>query len=277
LFAAVLITSPLALGACNDDPAGVQIVGDRYVDEIFGVAAETDVPYGSATDENGAEEILLLDLFQPEGDDAPSRPAVVWLHGGSFQHGHKGETGELARSAARRGFVSVSANYRLRENADFDYTKMDDPIGEQAKHDAQHDAKAAVRWLRANAQDLRIDTNRIFLAGYSAGGTAALRVAASPDDEGSSGNPGHSSSVKGVVAVSTKVEPGRLDAANGPTLLIHGTDDTKVPFAEVEEACAQVAGCELTPVQGGVHHMINTARDQILSESMRFLRDQVTP
>lgn len=278
---AALIAPLLTLGACDDDSTGPAVVepeGERYLDEVFTeVTREFDIQYGMALDENGAEEALLLDLYQPSGDSEPLRPAVVWVHGGSFHHGHKAETAEFARRSAHSGFVSVSVNYRLREAADFDYTDPDDPIGEEAKQDAQHDIQAAVRWLRANAADLRIDAEQIFLAGYSAGGTAALRVAANPDDPGSSGTPGPSSGVSGVVAISASIESGMLEAASGPTLLIHGTDDTKVPFAEVEEACLPVAGCELVAIDGGVHHMIDTAKDAIIAESARFLHELVAP
>lgn len=276
---AALLAPLVALGACGDDDGPTEVVveeDERYLDEVFAeITTENDIQYGMALDENGAEEALLLDLHQPSGDTEPLRPAVVWVHGGSFQHGHKAELREYSQRSARSGFVSVSANYRLREAADFDYTDPDDPIGEEAKQDAQHDIQAAVRWLRANAEDLKIDTDQIFLAGYSAGGTAAVRVAANPDDPGSSGNPGPSSSVSGVVAISASVESGMLEAASGPTLLIHGTDDTKVPFSEVDEACSAVAGCELVAVEGAVHHMIETAREQITSEIAQFLYDQV--
>lgn len=275
--AALSVVPLLTLAACGDDPVGPDD-GVRYLDEMFEVATETDLQYGLAVDENGDDEILLLDLYQPADDDMALRPAVVWLHGGSFQFGHKGETAEFARSSARRGMVSVSPNYRIRENQTFDYTDPDDPIGEQAKRDAQHDIQAAVRWLRANADDLGVDPDRIFLAGYSAGGTAALRVAAaSPDDSGSSGNPGPSSSVSGVVGISASIEEGMMEAATGRTLLIHGTDDTKVPFEQVEAACAAVAGCELVPVEGGVHNMINSASGEIISETAEFLHSEVTP
>ena len=252
--------------------------GERYRDEIFtDVTTEHDIHYGTALDENGIDEALLLDLNQPSGDDVSERPAVVWIHGGSFQHGHKAEMSDLARGSARRGFVSISVNYRLREDADFDYTDSDDPVGIQAKLDGQHDVQAAVRWLRANAGELRIDPEQIFLAGFSAGGTVALQAAANPDDPGRSGNAGPSSSVAGVVAISASLDPGILQKVSVPTLLIHGTDDGKVPLAGVEAACSADAECELAVVEGAVHNMINTNRDEIVSESSRFLHDEVTP
>ena len=276
--AAVGVAVLLAMSACGNDPVAVELDGDRYVDETFEVNRENDIQYGAAMGETGAEEALLLDLYQPADDTLAQRPAVIWIHGGSFQQGHKGEMAEFASSSARRGFVSVSLSYRLRENQDFDYTDPDDPLGEAAKRDAQHDIQAAVRWLRAAAADLNIDPSRIFLAGYSAGGTAALRVAAaSPEDTGSSGNTGPSSSVTAVVAISASVEADVLEAAQGRTLLIHGTDDMKVPLAQVEGACAAVDLCDLVTIEGAVHNMIVSEQDTIIAETAQFLAAEVAP
>jgi dienelactone hydrolase len=182
---------------------------------------------------------------------------------------------EFAQRFAQRGYVTASASYRLREAEDFDYTDPDDPLAEEVKLDAQHDAQAAVRWLRDHAEDLRIDPDLIFIAGYSAGGTTALRVAAHPDDPGDSGNPGPSSSVAAVVAISASLEAGILEAASGPTLLIHGEADTKVPFAGVEEACSGVALCQLVPVPEGAHDLIGGAKEDIITETANFLHDEV--
>jgi acetyl esterase/lipase len=276
-LAALCVAPLLALGGCGSDPVGVGD-GGRFLDEIFETTTEEDLQYGAATDESGAEEALLLDLYQPVDDTMARRPAVVWIHGGSFQSGHKGQMAYYARGAARRGFVSVTMNYRLRENQAFDYTDPDDAVGAEAKRDAQHDAQAAVRWLRANADDLGVDPDRIFLAGFSAGGTTALWVAgASVDDTGSSGNPGSSSSVAAVVAISASLDAGILETATGRSLLIHGANDTKVPLADVEAVCATVDRCDLVTIPGADHNMINSNREDILPETMRFLHALVRP
>jgi dienelactone hydrolase len=263
------------LGACADS-VGIDDDPPSYLEEVFHFTVENDVQYGRALNENGQQEALRLDVFQPTDDNRPLRPAIIWLHGGSFQQGHKGEMTEFARRSAQRGYVSVSANYRLRENAVFDYTDPADSLGQVVKRDAQHDVQAAVRWLRANAGAFKIDPAHIFVAGYSSGGTTGLHVASHSDDPGSSGNPGLSSSIAAAVAISGSLEPGLLAAAPGSTLLIHGESDTKVPFDQIQAACATVARCRLVGIPLGQHNMIQPAKEAIITAAAVFLNQQAT-
>jgi acetyl esterase/lipase len=67
-----------------------------------------------------------------------------------------------------------------------------------------HDAKAAVRWVRANAKKYRVNPDRIGVTGGSAGGHLSLLVGLTDPAsgvEGESGNPGQSSRVQAVVNV----------------------------------------------------------------------------
>lgn len=271
---AILAALLVVLTGCNDDATGVDTDEGRFLEEIYPFDQENDIAYGSAVNENGAEEVLLLDMYLPRDEREDLRPAVVWLHGGSFQMGHKGEMTEFARRSAQRGYVAASANYRLRENQTFSYTDPDDPIGTAAKVDAQHDVQAAVRWLRENAEQYRIDPNQIYLVGYSAGGTAALRASANPDDPGSSGNPDQPSDVSGVVAISGYPDEGVLEAGT-PTLLIHGEADTRVPVERMEERCSPLSTCELVVIPGAPHNMISSDREQIIEETAAYLHGLV--
>src|SRR5690606_30204997 len=153
----------------DDDPTGVTPDpnppqgGQVSLDEVYEATAETDLQYGSASGEGGVEEVLLLDLHQPQDEGEGLRPAILWLQGGSYMTGHKGHMSVFADRTARRGYVAATANYRLREGEVFDYTDPDDPVGAEAKQDAQQDVKAAVAWLRANAEAYRIDPDQIYL------------------------------------------------------------------------------------------------------------------
>jgi acetyl esterase/lipase len=140
---------------------------------------------------------LTLDFYPPTntpapqpaaGPTAPNRPAplVIWVHGGGWVGGSKANPPALF--LREHGFAVASINYRFSTEATF-------PA-------AIHDAKAAVRYLRANAATLGIDPHRIGIWGMSAGGhTAALlgTSAGVPALDGTVGDhPGVSSAVQAV-------------------------------------------------------------------------------
>lgn len=127
---------------------------------------------------------LLLDLYVPEG--AGPFPVIVWVHGGAWLGGDKDDTPAIREVG--RGYAVASINYRLSF---------------EAKFPAQlEDCKAAVRWLRANAQTYHLDPNRIGAWGSSAGGhlVALLGTSGNVSDlEGNLGNQDFSSRVQAVV------------------------------------------------------------------------------
>ena len=220
-----------------------------------GMSLLYDVPYGEADG-----EALLLDLVRPDPMPPAPAPALVWIHGGGWEFGDKrvdpSET--IGSIFIQSGFVGLSINYRLSGQAIFP---------------AQiHDAKAAIRWLRANAGDLGVDPDRIGVWGHSAGAHLAALLGTSgdiPDLEGECGSPEFSSRIQAVVAIaspsdflaippdwpheeprcaSTKLVGGRLEerldlvrmanpithirAGAPPFLIIHGEDDEIVPIVQ---------------------------------------------
>jgi len=96
-----------------------------------------------------------LDLYLPvQKEGNGPLPIIVWVHGGAFRAGSK-ENCPSARFL-RHGYATASINYRLSQHAIFP---------------AQiEDCKAAVRFIRANAEKYNIDPNRIGVWGASAGG-----------------------------------------------------------------------------------------------------------
>jgi len=144
------------------------------------VSRTRNVVYGHA----GARD-LHLDIEQPN-PPLPRMPAVVHIHGGGFAFGSYHGRDNLALAAL--GFFCINVEYRLSG---------------EAKWPAQiHDCKAAIRWLRANAERYHIDPERIGVWGESAGGHLAAMVGTSgdvPSLEGDSGSPGLSSKVACVV------------------------------------------------------------------------------
>jgi dipeptidyl aminopeptidase/acylaminoacyl peptidase len=204
----------------------------RYRDQVFsGVTVTNDLTYGSAPDLEGNPVTLKLDLYQPTGDTIAKRPGLVWVHGGGFTTGSKSSGRARATFFARLGYVAVSIDYRLLSPDGCGGNPDPTPICETAALAAQHDAQAAVRWLRANAATYGIDTSRIAIAGASAGAVTSLLVDWRPEDPGTSGNPGPSSAVRAAVSVSGGTPTNEfITAGDGPALFIHGTEDQVVPY-----------------------------------------------
>ena len=198
----------------------------RYRDEVFPtVSVQADQQYGAAVNQSTqALEPLLLDLYEPSGDTADARAAVVVVHGGGFVGGSKTAPKYvlLAQDLARRGYVAVSINYRLTAGM----------VTPTVVRDASHDMKAAVRWLRANAGSLRIDPSRIGCVGSSAGAITCLHTAYVDNGEGASGSPGYSSAVGCVVDLWGGLgQLSELQAGEAPVQIIHGTLDPTVPYS----------------------------------------------
>jgi acetyl esterase/lipase len=219
--------------------------GLRYRDRVFDTVTVTrDLKYGSAPDNEGKPVALRLDLYEPAGDRASRRPAVIWAHGGGFSGGDKagGISASEAEHFAELGYVAVSINYRLLAPRGCNGTGATTPPQcVDAAVAAIHDAQAAVRWLRANAAAHRIDTSRIAIGGESAGGIIAAGVGAIADNPGESGNPGHPSNVAGWISVSGGLPGGAfIDKGDAPGLLFHGTRDDIVPHRWSVETADQL-------------------------------------
>ena len=271
----VLVAVVLLTTACQPQlvtPPGAGPL--RYRDAVFtGVTKTSDVVYGSAVDQAGITISLKLDVYQPTGDTATKRPAVVWVHGGSFRSGDKTspEIVDEATTLTKEGYVNVSISYRLSANGCTVVT-AECLI---AIKDAQHDAQAAVRFLRSKAGRYRIDPARIAIGGTSAGAITALNVGYSPKDPGTSGNPGYSSAVRAAVSLSGASVATTPDAGDAAALLFHGTADGLVPYPWAQQTvkAALAAGLviELTTFEGAGHVPYLANRAAILRQTSNFL------
>lgn len=115
-------------------------------------AVATDLAYGH-------DPRHRLDLYAPVNAVGPA-PVFVWVHGGGFLRGDKGDAerwpnAHAGRFAARWGFLGVVMNYRLAPSHGW-------PAGGE-------DVAAVVAWLQVNAARYGGDPDRIVLAGTSAG------------------------------------------------------------------------------------------------------------
>jgi len=247
----VLLTVIIFLIACEENPSMVEedsistmecdVANNRYSDVVFSsIDSIVDVQYGIAP----TGEALLLDVYVPKEDlTICKRPLVIFIHGGGF---HEGDRKMFAAKAIVedlpfKGYVTASISYRLaaeepytledlqEEKLDFENPHLD-PIHIT---NAMHDARAAVRHFKKNAELYNIDPDRIAIGGASAGGMTAINVGymnketelfagALPDNvKGASGNQEFSSDVKVVFSLcSGFLNLEMMDDANEPALFL---------------------------------------------------------
>jgi dipeptidyl aminopeptidase/acylaminoacyl peptidase len=247
----------------------------RYRDQVFSAVTTTnDITYGRAPLDDGTPVDLKLDLYQPTGDTAAKRPAVVWVHGGGFTMGDKSSGRGKATFFAKLGYVAVSINYRLLSPDGCGGNPNPTLLCQHAALEAQHDAQAAVRWLRAHAATYKIDTSRIAMAGASAGAVTSVLAATHSEDPGTSGNPGYPSNIRAAVSVSGGMPTNDLiDAGDAPTLFIHGTEDNVVPFEwAVQNAAAMYNLGILTVLEplDGAGHGLQADYGQLIDEQSDY-------
>jgi acetyl esterase/lipase len=250
----------LALGAIGT--MGVLAIGlvflARAAQPPSDVILDKDVVYRTV-----AGQKLALDIARPKAGEGPF-PAILCIHGGGWRAGDKHEYLQALYGFAKQGYVSASVQYRFAPKFPFP---------------AQiHDVKAALRYLRGHAKELRIDPDRIGVMGGSAGGHLALLLATTDRtdglDEPEDASSTVSTRVQAVVSLAgpsdlTKPYPKASEymvtdligqtrktapelyakaspityvtAHDPPTFAIHGTNDELVPY---DQATELVAACK---------------------------------
>ena len=253
---------------------------ERYKDRMFDVSVEKDVIYASNVkhlktlnsistaiityamlndgmpvylydNETDLKEVSLkMDIYQPKDDTEKKRPAVLVMHGGAFAAGSKNDydqhTVTYCDSLAARGFVTAAVEYRLGITAVIkDKALTIDSLDfSRTVYRGIQDIRAAVRYVRANADELGIDPNRIYLIGNSAGAILSLEniymdkeseippaAKNAPDLGGldAYGVQGYGSQANAVAALWGAVhDPKIIEDVKKPVLLVHGKADSTV-------------------------------------------------
>jgi acetyl esterase/lipase len=208
---------------------------------MFGVQKTSNLVYGQGLVDNGNALLdLKLDIYQPTdiGVVVPeSRPTIMWIHGGGWEKGTKGSVNQ-EEVWVPRGYNVVSIEYRLLgDNVplttgpadDFAFLELLGPPGITSTVNASlEDAALALEWLYANADTYGIDTDRIGVAGTSAGAVNAMAIGHLVQLE--------NVEIKAVLSVSGAVfnDPNPFAPGGPPTMLITGEKDNTVPASLVE-------------------------------------------
>ncbi len=121
----------------------------------------------------GSRRPLQLEVFRPSRKTQCNGIGLMIVHGGGWRSGHPLQHAPLAQRLAALGYTCFLPEYRLSAEAPF-------PA-------AVHDLKAALRWIRKHAARYALDTARLAVAGFSAGGELAAFLGATrylPEWEG---------------------------------------------------------------------------------------------
>ena len=238
----------------------------RYSTELFSSVTETTaIQFGQNVDFIGFNQNLLMDIYEPTGDTETARPLIIFAHGGSFIGGTRNDpdVDELCTRFAKRGFVCASIDYRVG------MWPIDSTNAVKAVVRAVQDLKAAVRYFYMDAAATNtygIDTNFIVIGGSSAGAITALHTAYLDQDcevepyitttelnnmggiEGTSGNPGYSTDIVGVINLAGALASyGWLEAGDVPLVSMHGDVDGTVPYSRGQ---ASVSGFNVIYMDG---------------------------
>jgi gluconolactonase len=197
-----LYRQPMKISGCSPRPVNLNLKPSANVSRSSPeFAASTEVPDSMKTEWNvvystRGSRSLLADLFYPaSAPDQGLRPALIVVHGGGWHSGDKTKFQALSIKLAAKGYLVASIEYRLADEAAF-------PA-------AIHDCFAAVRYLRANADRLKIDPSRIGAIGGSAGGHLVGLMASGSQNEfllGSEESSTLSSGVQGAVVMAGPME-----------------------------------------------------------------------
>lgn len=276
LVLALALAACAALAGCTPVPASDDPLGAVVAAAPLGLprAGDVEVQAGLVYSRPDGDE-LALDACLPATRTPTARPAVIFIHGGSWARGSRDEPAsrEVCEWLAAAGYPTFSMSYRLSPAASF-------PA-------ANEDARAALAWIREPAQlaAFGIDPARIALLGSSAGGTLAAWVGTA--GEGRWSDPGRVAAVIELsapidlsgIAEDPRLTPRRLDylgcsadevcasavaasphlavdPTDPPTLIVHATEEL-VPLAHAElfVAALETAGVEveLVVVPGDRH------------------------
>ncbi len=258
LFQTLLaLTLPLSLclNLSAKPPIGKSV---RYLQPIFDqIDLQKDAEFGQTTDFDGKTEKLLLDIYSPKNDKETKRPVILWLHGGGFRPGNDKTQSyivKLSTEFAKRGYVCIAINYRIRDNP------KEDQKGTIT--DALADAMAGLNWIRTHHKKLGTDNKRIIMGGGSAGGMLAVNFCSK---ETSAAEKWEKSGILALVNLWGSPDSSYMFSTIGksdpPTITVHGTADKLVSFDNSVQLQKQLAQFgirhELVTIVGGEHTPMN--------------------
>ncbi len=266
-------TAPPPEDTTSSEPAPVQSKATYEVKVTPKVVYAQGLTHSGWGADDGVPMDLILDVYEPIGAPATDKPVLFIVHGGGFKSGSptQGQLVQWANFFTARGFVCFSIDYRVAKfygtipaNWPTDPEEVQPGMSLDqlnALYTSGRDAKAALRWVRAHADDYGIHKEAIAAMGGSAGAFLVLMLGVSDEaDYGTELTEAEDPTLSGLhMDESAKVGAvvdlwggtglldalevldgkDRFDATDAPIAIIHGTQDEAVPFEEAEQIKAK--------------------------------------
>jgi len=244
-----------------------------YADPVFNVLVEEGTIYAKGLSHQSINGNisnamhLKLDVYLPD-NELKNRPAIMLIHGGGFAGGTRkhDKIVNMANYFAARGWVAFSIDYRLKKDEGtvpqewVDYSvNLDTNTAQRffSVYPAIRDAKAALRWVVANAGKYNVNTNHITVGGGSAGAGTAItlglsnqedyrdEISMSQDPTLGTANTDQQYQVHTILdfwggkttldILDSLYNHQRFDFSDPPIFIAHGTEDPTVPFSKAQQ------------------------------------------
>ncbi len=215
----------------------------------------TDIPFS---------DTLGLDVYLPDSSvHYGARPMIMWVHGGGFRPGNDKAQSyivEFSTEFAKRDYVCVAPDYRLRDNP------KDDMPG--TIRDAVQDVDAALTWVREGADQFNIDPRTVYLAGGSAGGMTVVTLCYT-----------RVCRLNGLINLWGSASPELTESftfeERTPYFSVHGTADALVPYSNaptlLQKLEAHGVDAELMTIPDAPHTPM-VHKDEIIERIQLFLK-----
>ena len=244
IFAALVSLVPLLLSIPVAAQNGVTLSVSRFFLGDGQASSAADKPE-TVTYSTIAGQPLQLDIYRAvEVTPTQSAPAIIVVHGGSWNAGNKSDFAHWDRWLSQQGFTVFDIQYRLAPQPNW--------------REATGDVKTAVAWVRRHAPDYNVDPHRLALLGRSAGGHLALLAAYKPSDPAlpPSDHSTTDTHVRAVISLYGPTDlawgydnPAHPDVINGPLTLRRflGGDPTSIPEIYAEASPIRHVGPHTPP------------------------------
>ena len=200
-----------------------------------------------------------LDVYHRR-DRSAGAPILLHFHGGGFYSGNKAREARplIRRLTSRRGFVCVSANYRLQPRV---------TLADQVA-----DVRDAIAWVRVHAADYGAQSGTLYVTGSSAGANLAIRAVC----EGETG-------ITGLICRYGYYGDLAPRGDMPPMLVVHGEKDMLIPVADARAFVERVRAVSSRPViyaeLPGAHHdfdMYESIRSAAVSQAVEQFTARVS-